>query len=215
MKVWKLIAFLLGGLVLASAGLGFITGSVLGSGRLLIVPILIGLVLCAGGIGLMSFGYRRIAESDADTSWLEMVFGDMTDPVQRAIIMRIIAAGALHGMVVVWIVSSDIVPVAWHDGGIAGAEWLTLGGFALFALTMVWIIWECIRFYNIDEFWHRIILIPASLAGVILLVMTVLWGLAENILSAPRADFWVYYLLYYVSIMTFLIGRWRKYRVHG
>lgn len=209
-----LIFFLVtvGGIFIAGIGVGLFAGWVTDDEPGSFWFPVVGALLFIGGGALMYWGYRRklaATDSDGDVSDIDMLLGDMSDPVQRNIILRVVAASAIHGMVLLNFIDRSSVPVTFGDGPLERSELITLGAYGLFLVTLVWIVIECIRFHRIDEFWTRIVMGPAALSGVILFVAVTLWSLGEEVLAFGEARFWHYYLFYYLTILTLMVAKWQ------
>ena len=206
MNRFGFFAAAIGGVFLSGTGVGML---VAWFGNKETAPV----VLIAAGaacIGLGAFLFWRASQvkagdPDGEVGDAELFLGDMNDPVQRRILIRVAAAGAVHAIVVMRFLAGD-TPVA---------GWQPVAEYAAFVLTLGWIVIECINFHRIDEFWTRIALVPAALSGVILFFAVTCWLAAEKVLGAPEAPFWSFYLLYYVSLVAILIGRQKFFRVQA
>ena len=212
MRTWMFILMMIGGLFVAGIGLGLFMGWASDDDPGSFWFPVVGAVLFFGGAGVMYWGYRRkaaAADDGADASDIDMLLGDMSDPVQRNIILRVVVASAIHGMVLLNFIDGSAVPVTFGDGPLERPELITLGSYAVFLVTLVWIVIECIRFHRIDEFWTRIVMGPAALAGAILFMAVTLWTLSEEALGFGEARFWHFYLFYYLTLLCLMIGKWQ------
>lgn len=212
MRTMTFFLTIIGGMFVAGIGVGLFVGWVSDDDPGSVWFPLVGALLFLAGGGAMYWGYRQkvaSADSGGDASDIDMLLGDMSDPVQRNIILRVVVASAIHGMVLLNFIDRSSVPVTLGDGPLERPELITLGAFGLFLATLVWIVIECIRFHRIDEFWTRIAIGPAALAGVILFMAVTLWSLGEEVLGLGAARFWHFYLFYYVTIVALMIGKWQ------
>lgn len=212
MRTWTFFLMMIGGLFVAGIGFGLIVGWVSDDDPGSLWFPVVGAVLFIGGAAFMVWGYRRkaaAADDGEDASDIDMLLGDMSDPVQRNIILRVVVASAIHGMVLLNFIDQSAVPVTFGDGPLSRPELITLGSYAVFLITLVWIVIECIRFHRIDEFWTRIVIGPAALAGVVLFMTVTLWTLGEEALGFGEARFWHYYLFYYLTLLLLMIGKWQ------
>ena len=202
-------------LVLCGFGTGFLAGYIEDAEGVLSATLLIGILPILLGVGALYWGFRQARRGgEREVSDLDMLFGDMSDPVQRRIISRTAIAGAIHGILLVAIAGGDLAPVAASDGagGGDGAGWLTIAAYAAFVLTLVWLAVECVLFHNIDEFWARVALGPAALAGAGLFIAVISWMVAEELFAVPEARFWWFYLFYYFLLLALLLGKWQRTR---
>jgi len=212
MRTWIFILMMIGGLFVAGIGFGLFMGWASDDDPGSFWFPVTGAILFFSGAAVLYWGYRRkaaTADDGDDVSDIDMLLGDMSDPVQRNIILRVVVASAVHGMVLLNFIDMSATPVTFGDGPLDRLEMITLGGYAVFLITLVWIVIECIRFHRIDEFWTRIVMGPAALAGVILFMAITLWSLGEEVMTFPAARFWHFYLFYYMTLLCLVIGKWQ------
>ncbi|WP_306252084.1 hypothetical protein [Parvularcula sp. IMCC14364] len=171
--------------------------------------VIIGLAL-AGVI--LTIGYNLRPKDEEGRELMDMIFGDMTDPLQRAIIFRMTIASLIHGLVLSrLILDNDMSPINIMDG-IGPDETGTFLLVSVFVLSLFWCVYECWRFYNIDEFWRTMSVGPIASAGVVLLLMTTLWGLARDYLGAPDIHVAAIYAVYWLTAMLLMLSKKRQAR---
>ncbi|MCI5048273.1 MAG: hypothetical protein MRY59_12290 [Aquisalinus sp.] len=171
--------------------------------------IITGLVIAAI---ILTFGYNLRPKDEEGRELMDMIFGDMTDPVQRAIIFRLTVASLIHGLVLGRLVFRDEVGAINIMDGIAQDETGTMIMVIIFTLSLFWCVYECWRFYNIDEFWRNMSVGPIAASGVTLFVMTILWGIARDYLGAPEINVGVIYAVFWLTAMFLMIikKRWAR-----
>lgn len=203
--MWKILALRIGTFFAASAVAGFCFARFKDTG-LWFLPVIAIAALLAGGYVLF-----RPHQGDEDTrARLDLVIGDMTDPKQRSIMIRVVIASAIHGLALARLAfDREEVAVSFADG-VAGAEWQTVIVAAAFLGSLLWLVREMWLFYQLDEFWKQVSTGPIAAGGVILIILTVFWQVLADYFGAPDVNGFVLYGVYYIAITGLMISRGRR-----
>ena len=209
MKALGILVFFFVVMLFAGLVAGWGVGYSIGSGNPL--PAIGGFLL-AGGICYAIYRFRP--KQGEMREILDMLFGDMDDPEQRSIMIRIAIAAFAHAMSMapsMIFEKSAEGPVNFADG-LTQPELKQVAYVAFFVITLLWVIYESYRFYSIDEFWRRISLGPLAFAGSIVFLLVVFGNVFENALGTPEVSVHMVYFTYWISMM---IGFFRSYRMNG
>jgi hypothetical protein len=193
-RFWGRAAAIAGGCLLV----GFSFGKLL-AGTVDMLPALAGAALLGLGYMLPKPPKPSAEEEEARTL---LFAGDMEDPVQRSLVIRLNIAMVIHLISLAYLVTISLVSTS------SVPQVITLAGIAVFFLSMIWFTYESWRFYQeMDDFWWDIAATPAAMAGVITICVMVLCGIAETHLGLPQVSHFIFYGLYWAIYFPMLINR--------
>lgn len=173
---------------IGAAGLaGLAAGTAVASGlSWAVIPAVLG-ALAAIGLLVWSF-VSRPADEDA-RGRLDLLFGDMDDPVQRSVIWRTVLAVIIQLLAARFV---EATPEVWAEverGYGVGAEVGVPVAATVFVLCTGWTGYEMVRFVRIDEFWRHAFTFAAAVGGLAFGVLMVFWLLIGEVARVPQPSF--------------------------
>ena len=164
---------------------------------------LIPLAGLVAGCGWLLF--KPSKEGDA-TDLQDLLMGDLSDPKQRNIMIRTLIVLVPHMWLASLVLDNMMSPVSLGDG-LARPEMLTIAAIIGFFATLLWLVYECKLFFQMDDYIKQLYTGPLLTALCVYIGLLILNDLAVRYFALEGVTlYWKYISVWLVTGLFMMVA---------